>query len=260
VANKNYREFKLRISGNINGQEITPLTMPMSRLAEYLTDFAILLGHKEYVHFVTVEDGSAAPLALVEMEKDAQVRERIKQAASGSGPTDAPGIYAKLNTKFTEDDGYGEILEKLGDREIGIIEFPGKKRKLSPVYGPIKENAFVQGELKRVGGQEPTIPVHLQDSDGKWYFCWARKPVAVQLASFLFQPVRLNGIATWQRDENATWTLLDFEVQSYTAPLGTETPSSIFTELRAVTDNDWKKISDPLDELRRIRHGEDEIQ
>lgn len=260
MAKKIYREFKLRISGSINGQEITPLTMPMSRLAEYLTDFAILLGNKDHVHFVTVEDGSAAPLALVEMEKDAQVRERIKQAGSGSGPADAPGIYAKLNTKFTEDDGYGEILEKLGDREIRIIEFPGKKRKLSPKYGPLRENASVQGELKRVGGQEPTIPIHLQDSDGKWYYCWGRKPIASQLGPYLFQPVRLNGIATWERDENATWNLMEFEVQSYTAPLGTEDPSSIFTALRAVTDNDWKKVSDPLDELRRLRHGEDEIQ
>ncbi len=260
MAKKSYREFKLRISGNINGQEITPLTMPMARLAEYLTDFAILLGNKEYVHFVAVEDGSAAPLALVETEKGAQVHERLKQAASGSGPVDAPGIYAKLNTRFTEDNGYGEVVEKIGDREIGIIEFPGKKRKLSPVYGPLKESASVQGELKRVGGQEPTIPIHLQDADGKWYYCWARKPIASQLGPYLFQPVRLNGIATWERDENAVWTLLEFEVQSYTAPLGDETPSSIFTELRAVTDNDWKKINDPLDELRQIRHGEDEIQ
>ncbi len=257
---KDYRELKLRIHGTTSGQEITPLTLPMARLAEYMTDFAILLGHKEHVHCVRIEDGSAAPLALVDIEKDVQVRERLKQAANGSGPSDAPGIYAKLNTKFTEDNGYGEILEKLGDREIKILDFPGKKRKLSPVYGPIKEQASVQGELKRVGGQEPTIPVHLQDTDGKWYYCWARKPIAVELAAFLFQPVRLNGIATWQRDENSTWTLLDFEVQSHIAPLGSDAPGTVFSDLRAITDNDWNKLTDPLGELRRLRHGEDEIQ
>ncbi len=257
---KKYVEFKLRITGKTNGQEITPLTLPMARLAEYLADFAILLGNKEHVHFATVEGGSAAPLALVEMVKNLQVRERIKQAASGSGPADAPGIYAKLNKKFTEDDGYGEVLEKLDEGEVKVIEFPGRKGHLSPVYGPIKESAFVQGELKRVGGQEPTIPVHVLDSDGKWYHCWAKKPIAVQLASFLFQEVRLNGVATWQRDENSAWTLLEFEVQSYIAPLSNETASSIFSELRAMPGNEWNDLADPLTELRRLRHGEDEVQ
>ncbi|HSY92152.1 MAG TPA: hypothetical protein VK812_12315 [Candidatus Binatus sp.] len=257
---KTYAEFKLSITGKINGQDITPLTLPMARLAEYLTDFATLLGHKEYVHFTNVEEGSAAPVALVEIEKHTQVRDRIKQAASGTGLSDAPSIYAKLNTRFTEDEGYGAILEKIGDKEVGVIEFPGKKRRLSPIYGPIKESAFVQGELKRVGGQEPTIPVHVQDSDGKWYYCWTRKPIAVQLASFLFQEVRLNGIATWQRDENSTWTPLDFEVQSFIAPLGHEAPSTILSELRAMPGNDWNELDDPLGELRRLRHGEDDLQ
>jgi hypothetical protein len=257
---KKYAEFKLSITGKVNGQDITPLTLPMARLAEYLTDFATLLGNREHVHFTSVEEGSAAPVALVEIEKQTQVRDRIKQAASVSGLADAPSIYAKLNTKFTEDEGYGAILERVGDKEVGVIEFPGKKRRLSPVYGPIKESAFVQGELKRVGGQEPTIPVHLLDSDGKWYYCWAKKTVAVELAAYLFREIRLNGVATWERDESSVWTLVDFEVQSYIAPLGHEAPSAIFSELRAIPGNEWNELDDPLGELRRLRHGEDEIQ
>jgi hypothetical protein len=256
---KQYREYKLRIHGKIKGQEITPLTLPMSRLADYLADYASLLGFKEHVHFRHVEDGSAAPVALVEMEQDSAVRERVKQAASGFGPIDATRAYAELNSKFAADDGYGEILEKIGDHEARIIEFPGKKRQLSPIYGPITESAFVQGELKRVGGKEPTIPVHLEDADGKPYYCWGKKSIVKELAPFVFQQVRLYGIAKWQRDENATWQMLDFEIQSFTT-LSPETPSSEFAELRAVPGNDWNKFDDPLAELRRIRHGEDEIQ
>jgi hypothetical protein len=259
VPKKEYRELKLRIHGKTGGEDITPLTLPLSRLAEYLADFASLLGYKEHVHFLRLDEGSAAPLAIVEMEKDPFVRERIKNAAHGFGPTDAVGAYGRINSRLTEDDGYGEILEMLAGREVGVIEFPGKKRHVSPIYGPIRESAFVQGELKRVGGQEPTIPIHVVDADQKWYHCWTKKAIAQDLAPYLFQQVRLYGIATWQRNEDAIWDLQDFEVQSYTAPLGSESPSSAFAELRAVP-SEWKTLDDPLRELRRIRHGEDDVQ
>jgi hypothetical protein len=257
---KQYREYKLRIQGKINGEEITPKTLPLSRLAEYLADFATLLGYREHVHFAKLEEGSAAPVALVDMEKDTPVRERVKQAATGFGPLDANRAYAALNEKFTQDEGYGEILEKIGDRETRVIDFPGKKRQLSPVYGPVKEAAFVQGELKRVGGQEPTIPVWLEDADRKMYYCEANKAIAVALAPFIFQQVRLYGLATWERDENAAWHLLKFEVQNYQVPLAAEDASTVIARLRSVPESDWNKFEDPLQELRRIRHGKDEIQ
>ena len=260
MAKKDYREFKLRIHGKINGEDITPLTLPMNKLADYLSAYASLLGFREHVHFIKVEDGSASPVALVEVEKGSQVRERVTLAATGIGPTDAVDAYTKLNAKLTEDDGYGEVLERIDARDVKVIEFPGSKRNLSPVYGPIKESAFVQGELKRVGGQEPTIPVHLEDADGKPYYCWARKAIVLELRHYLFQQVRLYGMATWRRDEDAKWHLEEFEVQSFTADLTADSPSSIFSELRAVPGNEWNKFSDPLEELRRIRHGEDKVQ
>ena len=257
---KEYREYKLRIHGKIDGQEITPLTLPMTRLVEYLKDFATLLGSRDHVHFVRVGDGSAAPTVLVDMGEDSRVRERLKNAAAGIGSGDANTAYAQLNTKLTEDEGFGEILERIGERDAKVIEFPGKKRELSPKYGPIKQSASVQGELIRVGGQEPTVPVHVQDADGKVYCCWARKHLVQELGSLVFQQVRLNGIATWERDEEAKWNLLEFEIQSFTAPLTTDDARTVINQLRSVPNNDWNKFEDPLEELRRIRHGEEEIQ
>lgn len=260
MAKKEYREFKLRIHGKVNGLDITPLTLPMAKLAEYLAAYASLLGYREHVHFIKVEGGSASPVALVEMARDSQVRERIKQAASGLGSNDAVDAYKKLNTILTEADGYGEVLERVDTREVKVIEFPGNRRNLSPIYGPIKETAFVQGLLLRVGGQEPTIPVHLEDPDGKQYYCWARKELILQLRHYVYQQVRLYGMATWIRDENAKWSLDEFEVQSFTADLITDSPNAVFAELRAVPGNNWNKFADPLEELRRIRHGEDKVQ
>ncbi|HEY6348324.1 MAG TPA: hypothetical protein VI636_02840 [Candidatus Angelobacter sp.] len=260
MAKKEYREYKLRIHGMVNGEEITPLTLPMAKLADYLEAYASLLGYRENVHFLKVEGGSASPVALVEMERDSQVRERIKQAANDIGPKDALDAYKKLNTILTEDNGYGEILERVDTREVTVIEFPGNRRNLSPIYGPIKESAFLQGLLRRVGGKEPTVPVHLVDVDGKEYFCWARKELILQLRHYVFQQVRLYGMATWVRDANAKWNLEQFEVQSFTADLTEDSPSTVFAELRAVPGNEWNELADPLEELRKIRHGEDKVQ
>jgi hypothetical protein len=257
---KQYREYKLRIHGKIDGQEITPFTLPMTRLVEYLKDFATLLGSRDHVHFIKVGDGSASPTALVEMEEDTRVRERVKNAAAGIGPSDANGAYLQLNTKLTEDEGFGEILERIGERDAKVIEFPGKRRELSPKYGPIKQSASVQGELRRVGGQEPTIPVHLLDADGNFYHCWAKKHLVLELAPYVFQQIRVNGIATWERDENAKWNLLEFEIQSYTPLPSPADAATVINQLRSVPGSGWNEFEDPLEELRRIRHGEEEIQ
>ena len=37
----------------------TPASIPMSRLAEYMADFAVLLGHQEHVHFDKLKPGGS---------------------------------------------------------------------------------------------------------------------------------------------------------------------------------------------------------
>jgi hypothetical protein len=128
------------------------------------------------------------------------------------------------------------------------------------VYGPITEAASVQGELKRVGGQEPTIPVHIADADGKWYFCHTSKTIAAQLGGLLFQQIRVHGIATWKRNENSMWQLEEFEIQSFDPPLATDDTSRVVAMLRSIPGSEWNSLDDPLEEVRRIRHGEDDVQ
>ena len=50
----NWKEFRFKIEGKVNGEEMTPLTLPMARLAEYITDLAMIMGHRESVHFIKV--------------------------------------------------------------------------------------------------------------------------------------------------------------------------------------------------------------
>ena len=54
--NEDY-EYRFRID------VFKPDTMPMGRLAEYMADLSQLLGEKEQVHFVRLEEGSKIELA-----------------------------------------------------------------------------------------------------------------------------------------------------------------------------------------------------
>ena len=57
MSNDKERRFKNDV--------FTPETLPMERLAEYMLQFAKLLGEPERVHFVDVEAGSAVLRARV---------------------------------------------------------------------------------------------------------------------------------------------------------------------------------------------------
>ena len=55
----------------------TPSAIPMARLAEYMADFAVLLGNEKSVHPGGLEEGSTVLVAKVEWEAEPKVRERL---------------------------------------------------------------------------------------------------------------------------------------------------------------------------------------
>lgn len=250
-----FREFRFKIDGEINGEEITPLTLPMARLAEYLADLAAIMGHEQSVHFITTEDGSAQSLMYVEADEEARVTSQIENVARGVGPRNANAAYKRLDARLREDKAIGIIVNTSNNAQI--IEFPGKKADVAQVYGPIRERASVVGVVKRVGGFDDSIPVHLQRADGVIFYCEAAPGLARELMQYYEQTIRAHGIATYNR-EAGVWKLEKFRIQSYDPePLTGDTLSDTIEKLRAVPGSEWNELADPLEELRRMRHGED---
>ena len=164
-----WKEFRFKIEGTIDGVETTPYTVPLARLAEYLTDLAILMGHRESVHLIAVADGSAAPVLYVDAEEEARVVNQVKLSQRGMGPHDANLAYKRLDDRLRVDDAVGGLVNMTTKAEI--IEFPGRTRNLPQAYGPIKEKASLVGVVMRVGGFRDTIPVHLQRADETIFYC-----------------------------------------------------------------------------------------
>ena len=77
------KEFRFRIDA------FTPDTLPMERLAEYMTDLARMLGEPASVHFVRLDPGSTVLIQRIDEEAEPKVRHRVRTVRSGEGPADA---------------------------------------------------------------------------------------------------------------------------------------------------------------------------
>lgn len=64
----------------------TPDTLPMARLAEYLREFASLLGNEANVHFDRVQKSSAALVSYSESTVTQKIRQRLEEVIEGSAP------------------------------------------------------------------------------------------------------------------------------------------------------------------------------
>jgi hypothetical protein len=253
----NWKEFRFKIDGTVGEEQWTPLTMPMARLAEYLADLAAIMGHDESVHFITTDTGSNVSVVYVDEEEESRVTNQIQNSARGAGPRQANAAYKRLDTRLREDNAFGSITNVTKNAQI--IEFPGRKAAQSETYGPIREHASIVGVLKRVGGFDDSIPVHLQRADGVIFYCEAAPGLARDLfESRLYEKtIRVHGFATYYR-ENGLWRMDRFRILSFDPePLAEENLSQTIEKLRAIPGSEWNEISDPLEELRRLRHGED---
>jgi hypothetical protein len=63
-------------------------------------------------------------------------------------------------------------------------------------------------------------------------------------------------MATYYR-ENGEWVMKRFHIQSYEPMPPAEPFSETIEKLRAIPGNEWNELDDPLEELRKLRHGED---
>jgi hypothetical protein len=243
------QEYRFKIDA------FTPDTIPMARLAEYLTDLAALLGHQHSVHFVRMEEGSTVLVHSVEYEDVPKVQQRLIAVVAQEGPPDAMKAFAALDQKLAKDNAVGKLQ---GYNDNDIIRFPGRERPEPFVYGPVKQQGSIDGVLIRIGGKDETVPVHLE-SENIIYQCNTSRQMASQLAHNLFGPVlRVHGSGRWQREEDGTWTMLRFNISHFEV-LDDSPLTEAVKRLRAIEGSDWKTLEDPFAELDRIRHEPDEI-
>lgn len=237
------RRFKIDV--------FTPESLPMERLAQYMLQFAKLLGEPERVHFVDVDTGSAVLRARVEESALSKVERRLSEASRGQGDVVALKALQLLDDMLAEDNAVGQLLDEGGAE---IIAFPGRNRPMPLEYGPFREEAVLEGVIIKVGGKGASVPIWLQDGDTVYKNCTALRPLARKLARHYDAGLlRVSGSGSWMRLTTGAWLMRSFEIRAFEvlddAPL-----AEVIKRLHGVEGADWG--DDPLSDLARLRTGE----
>ena len=237
-------------------ESFTPDTLPMWRLAEYMTDVADLLGEKSYVHFVRIDGGSAVLVQDVEHEAYPKVRTRVHDVKRGEGSPDARRAYDALNRRLAADNASGVLVEELEPNAppARVLDFPGRKTFMESEYGPLTQPGTLQGVVIVVGGESDPVPVHIEDGE-QVYVCRAKRQTAKELAVNIFGlPVRVEGNGRWFRDAMGIWTMRSFQITSFVV-LEDTTLSTVIAKLRQVPGA-WKNRPETIEALQALRNDE----
>ena len=90
----------------------SPETIPMAKLAEYMSDFAALLGRENAVHFAGLESGSTQIAAIVEPEDLPKVNAKLGAIRHGIASKDITKIFDQIDHQLANDNAVGRIYEQ----------------------------------------------------------------------------------------------------------------------------------------------------
>lgn len=219
-------------------------SMPMGKLAEYVSDLAAVMGEPGYVHLASIEAGSVAFTIHVDAGATRVVRARMR----GKSP-DAQAALDRLGRRLA-DDGVSATLTD--EKEKNILHFPDATRPRK--IGPLKQEGSVDGVPIRIGGKGKKVPVHLKDLDGAIHVCETTRDIAKKIARHLFQdPIRAQGQGSWFRWPDGQWERQSFTIQSFDLLDSAEFDATIqrIREMDILGEQDGS----PMEELRSIRNG-----
>jgi len=224
-------------------------TMPMNKLAAYLSDLATAFGEHRSVHLEQIEKGSVAVRVSVDGDAAGAVRDRLRKAKKNEGPPEARTAVHNINQRLAEDGASARLVDH---RNRNILQFPAANR--SEKIGPVRQLGTLDGVPIRVGGKGSKVPVHLDRFGQEIYMCEAQRQVARDIAHHLFGPgIRVHGVGTWSRWDDGRWEMDSFLIQDFTLLAETELDKTVLRlqaiKLPSCTDEDLTAA------LARIRDG-----
>jgi hypothetical protein len=212
--------------------DLSPMTLSMSRLKDYLPHLIDLFGHDDHIHLIRIDEGSAAPCIIAENHVVKAVQQTLLRVKTGKPTRKAYKAVDGLNDLLAEDHTSAVLRSPYHGL---VIEFPGIKQATEPIVGPITEYCDIQGELIQIGGRDETISLYIRDGRNI-LICTASREQGREIASNLFRRVRISGEGKWIRNESGKWKLIELTLGSFT-PLLHEPLSKSIRSLRALSES-----------------------
>jgi hypothetical protein len=187
-----------------------PATLPMARFAEYVEQFAALLGNESEVHFARVTSGSCVLTALADEPSLPKIRDRANRVKDGTAAAAAARAHTAIDNLLASDNAIGAIY--IGGAKV--IEFPGRRRSAREEIGPVAKRSTIDGQIFSIGGKDDTINVQLRDGERD-----LRCVVSIDLARALARHLlggrlRLSGLGQWYRSDGS-WSMKSLVVDSF---------------------------------------------
>ena len=237
--------FKLRLLKR------NPDSITMDRLAEYMREFAELLGVENSPVFKGIKRASTALLARVPADRLERTTSRMVDAIID--PASKPGkSISHIESMLITDGIPGAELRDSADNVIYLFESgPRPAEDTFRVY----EAGIVDGTVTGAKGADDTVSMYLRDMLGRDLTLIARDVDISRALLHRFREglVRVYVHGTWVRThegwqpEASKCTIDHFEI------LDESTPSVVFAELNTIKSNGWLELVDPIAAWRDLR-------
>lgn len=223
--------------------------IPMTRLAEYLTQWALLLGPDHKPVFRGVVTGSIRLRAGVDGNSRLETSARIRNAPLDA--TTAP--YVQRLEQMVAQDGfrYGRVTDREGQ---DLLRFVPAVRPVLPAI-TVTETTEIDGWVCRVEGRDRTTHIGLVETgSGRTISVQTTNDALAQRFARHFRgsAVRVRTHGTWTRNEDGLWEPKSLVADDFDE-LDEAPAIAVLEQLRAIPGNGWAELEDPDGACRELR-------
>ncbi|KAB7767613.1 hypothetical protein CKY51_11130 [Xanthomonas maliensis] len=223
----------------------------MDKLADYLKEFAELLGLENKPVFVGIKNASIGLKGKVSARRRESVWRRVQEAKYR--PTSRPARHLKALQTYMGRDGFREA--ELKDNEGKVLCLFRSEEQIPMQAMTVKKHGAVDGIVTGLKGADDTMHLYVRDQMSRDHNLVVRDEALARelLRHFRSGMVRLRVHGSWQRTEDG-WVPESGKcvVDSYDQL--DETPLvEVMAGLAAIPGNGWAEADDPMAVWRELR-------
>ncbi len=241
-------DFALRLKG------VSPRKLPMSRLAEYLKEWAELIGPQNQPIFRGVKQGSTVLLAKVDGLQRTETRIRLLDAKARPDAGAAKYI-SNLKRMVGQDHVHGQIEDSKGKVLIELDAPPLVPSDEQEYIVP--DSGTLDGTVVGVAGIDDTVHIRIQEESGATWSVELRDlEMARKFAKrFRADPIRVIVHGTWKRTSGGVWEPHNLVADGF-EELEPGNALEVLNGFRAIPRNGWSELEDPQSTWRDLRGSE----
>lgn len=228
-----------------------PDAMEMSRLGEYIIEFAALLGTENKPIFRGIKKASTGLRAYTPPDRTPYSRARIKQAKSDSASKPARHLHTIEEMLGADSIAEAQILDEDDNVIYAVFGHKDEDSSAERLY----QEGWVDGVVTGLVGSDDTMHLHLRDHFDRHLKLNIRDEALAReiLTYFRIGSVRLCVRGTWVRTENG-WSPEASKCTVHSFEALEDTPlSQVLGAAARVKNNGWRELKDPIGEWANIR-------